>query len=92
MTEHYGYEPRVEYPSLFFEVSQGLLYYAGCYQLNSTRSELVFMRREALGDLERMGITQESYLPSDHQFIMLEALFIQINDFYGATHSFADLP
>jgi len=91
MKEIYEYAPSVEFPNLFFEISEELRHLLNHYNLDHSKAEICFLKQEILKDLKEIGITQKTYNGNFHFDIKSEAIFIKINSFYNTYHSKADL-
>lgn len=91
MARWYTNTPEVQFPDLFFEVSNGLQYLVEHYGIKYTKGELCLMRQRALRTLRNLGITQETYNPVKDYLIKFEAEFTEVNRMYKTYHSSADI-
>ena len=92
MGKGYEYAPEVEFPNLFFEVSTGLLDLVKGFNIDYTKAELCFMRKQILDSLKKIGISQENYDHYEHYSFHKEMAFIALNNLYGTNYCLADLP
>jgi hypothetical protein len=82
MVEYYK-GTSVKYPDLFYEVSEGINYYLKEYNIEHTKAEMVFLRKNVLGRLNSEEITQENYDQLNGQFWIKSGIIInEIDNFY----------
>jgi hypothetical protein len=80
--KYYKYAPEVEYPNLFFETSQGIIYNLRENNIEHTKSEITLLRKNILDDLNKEGINQKTYNQKDHFFLRLGTTLDHIDRFY----------